>query len=149
MKMRAPKQKGFTIVELLIVIVVIAILAAISIVAYNGIQQRARDTKRASDIGQVKKMLELYKADVGAYPAVCSGGDNAGCNLSNVSTALVPKYTPSIPLDPRNPTTYYHYVKGTGNDSYAIYIQGYEARTPCKTGVNVDTGWWGASVPIC
>ena len=38
------KVKGFTLVELLIVIVVIAILAAISIVAYNGIQQRSRDS---------------------------------------------------------------------------------------------------------
>ena len=41
------KVKGFTLVELLIVIVVIAILAAISIVAYNGIQQRSRDSAAA------------------------------------------------------------------------------------------------------
>ena len=40
------KQTGFTIVELLIVIVVIGILAAITIVAFNGVQQRARDAQR-------------------------------------------------------------------------------------------------------
>ena len=41
------RRTGFTIVELLIVIVIIAILAAITIVAYNGLQQRARDSQRA------------------------------------------------------------------------------------------------------
>ena len=56
------KQDGFTIVELLIVIVVIAILAAISVVAYTGIQQRARDSKRANDIAQIKKALLAYDA---------------------------------------------------------------------------------------
>ena len=53
---------GFTIVELLIVIVVIAILAAISVVAYTGIQQRARDSKRTNDIAQIKKALLVYDA---------------------------------------------------------------------------------------
>ena len=51
---------GFTIVELLIVIVVIAILAAISMVAYTNIQGRARDSRRASDIAQIKKALLAY-----------------------------------------------------------------------------------------
>lgn len=46
MLMVSNRQKGFTIVELLIVIVVIALLATISIVAYNGVQGRARDSKR-------------------------------------------------------------------------------------------------------
>lgn len=61
-------RRGFTIVELLIVIVVIGILAAISIVAYNGIQTRAADTATKSDIGNAAKQLELAKAETGVYP---------------------------------------------------------------------------------
>lgn len=49
------RSSGFTLVELLIVIVVIAILAAISVVAYNGIQNRASDTTVQSDINSMAK----------------------------------------------------------------------------------------------
>ena len=64
------KQKGFTIVELLIVIVVIGILAAITIVAYNGVQNRANDTTIQSDLKNTAKKLELIKVDspTGTYP---------------------------------------------------------------------------------
>jgi prepilin-type N-terminal cleavage/methylation domain-containing protein len=62
------KQAGFTIVELLIVIVVIAILAAISIVAFNGAIQRANTSAIAAKEDQAKKKLEIYKVDNGAYP---------------------------------------------------------------------------------
>lgn len=61
-------QIGFTIVELLIVIVVIGILAAITIVAYNGIQSRARETSLRSDLTNIAKQIELFHAD-GDYPA--------------------------------------------------------------------------------
>lgn len=61
-------KKGFTIVELLIVIVVIAILAAISVVAYNGIQSRSKNSKTFSAVGQWVKAMELYKVDRGVYP---------------------------------------------------------------------------------
>lgn len=56
-------QQGFTIVELLIVIVVIAILAAITIVAYNGIQARAKTSSANQAATQVAKKAELYNAD--------------------------------------------------------------------------------------
>ncbi|MBC7868728.1 prepilin-type N-terminal cleavage/methylation domain-containing protein [Candidatus Saccharibacteria bacterium] len=62
------KQLGFTIVELLIVIVVIGILAAISIVAYTGIQTRAQAAAVTSALGQTNKKLALYLVDNGTYP---------------------------------------------------------------------------------
>lgn len=62
-------HSGFTIVELLIVIVVVGILAAITVVAYNGIQDRARQSAVMSDVRSSATQLELIKTDTGSYPA--------------------------------------------------------------------------------
>ncbi len=61
-------ENGFTIVELLIVIVVIAILAAITVVAYNGIQTRAENTKTIQAVSQYVKAIHSYAAIKGIYP---------------------------------------------------------------------------------
>ncbi|MEO8691372.1 MAG: prepilin-type N-terminal cleavage/methylation domain-containing protein, partial [Candidatus Saccharimonas sp.] len=60
---------GFTIVELLIVIVIIAILATITIVAYNGITNRAHESSLKSDLTNGSKLLEIAKTINGTYPA--------------------------------------------------------------------------------
>ena len=65
---RNTSLRGFTIVELLIVIVVIAILAAITIVSYNGIQSRATHSIVQSDIDNMIKSLEMSRIDHGHYP---------------------------------------------------------------------------------
>lgn len=62
------QQNGFTIVELLIVIVVIGILAAITIVAYSGIQNRAYDAAIRSDLAGLAKKLMIYRIDNTNYP---------------------------------------------------------------------------------
>ncbi len=64
------KQEGFTIVELLIVIVVIGILATLVIITFSGIQQRARDTQRQTDINGLQGHVEAYYADTGTYPTL-------------------------------------------------------------------------------
>lgn len=77
------KQTGFTIVELLIVIVVIGILAAITIVAYNGVQKKAQGSAASSALSQSAKKLALYQVDAGIYPTTLS---EAGVTTSgNVS----------------------------------------------------------------
>ena len=63
------RHTGFTIVELLIIIVIIGILAAISIVAYSGIQNKANDATVQQDLVNIAKKLELYRASHDQYPA--------------------------------------------------------------------------------
>lgn len=139
--------KGFTIVELLIVIVVIGILAALVLNSFTGAQAKARDSRRATDITAIKKAIELYKAENSVYPAVC-GADNSGCSASLLATPLTP-YTQNIPQDPQLPSRRYDYVRGPiANDSYALYVR-YEAKPACKTGNNVNAGWWGSGVAVC
>ena len=63
------KTRGFTIVELIIVIVVIAILATITIVAYNGVQERASEAALQSDLDSGMSHLATARFDDGRYPA--------------------------------------------------------------------------------
>lgn len=77
------KSRGFTIVELLIVIVIIAILAAITIVAYNGIQQRANDSHRMNDANAMIKALAQYYVQNGGFPATAPNPGNSTWELSS------------------------------------------------------------------
>ena len=79
------KMGGFTIVELLIVIVVIAILAAISIVAYNGIQDRANKSKIDSDISSLVKAVNLARIDRSQTFAQITGNGCTRCSCPYAS----------------------------------------------------------------
>lgn len=143
-------QRGFTIVELLIVIVVIAILAAISIVAYNGIQDRGRDSANLSQGKGLAKALEIYRIDNGDYP-ICGSVDGSSCNVSDLSSKLVPAYLSSIPKD-GDTTKPYSYV-GTNpvndDDKWAIRMYKRQIGGYCKIGSpNMLVGWY-ASAPDC
>ncbi|MNX84104.1 Type II secretion system protein G precursor [compost metagenome] len=88
-----PPQKqryGFTIVELLIVIVIIGILAAITIVAYNGIQDRAKSTALKSDLSNAGTQMELALADAGeaprAFPSDVKSSPDIGLSLAETGS---------------------------------------------------------------
>lgn len=69
------KQSGFTIVELLIVIVVIGILAALVVTTFSGIQRKARNTERETDVKAIHGQLEAYFAQNNSYPAMAELND--------------------------------------------------------------------------
>lgn len=125
-------RRGFTIVELLIVIVVIAILAAITIVAYNGIRDRAITASMQSELNQAAKKIESMKITNGteSYPATQT--------LAGVSAS------------PGSTMTYYY--NPTGNTYCIDIVQGNysfvahsSASTPAQGTCSIDTGliaWW-------
>ncbi|HEX6416163.1 MAG TPA: prepilin-type N-terminal cleavage/methylation domain-containing protein [Candidatus Saccharimonadales bacterium] len=93
---------GFTIVELLIVIVVIAILAAITVVAYNGIQNRANAASVSTSLKNIEKSLRAYSAEQGwsVWPrdnAVISGQNNPSIQLLITSLPGFNQYMQTAP----------------------------------------------------
>jgi prepilin-type N-terminal cleavage/methylation domain-containing protein len=83
---------GFTLVELMIVIVVIALLATIGIVSYNGVQSRARDTKRIDDVAHIGRGLQLWAGSDKSLSSFGggSGGQGFGWFENNYGGANIP-----------------------------------------------------------
>ena len=65
-------RPGFTLIELLVVISIIGLLSTIAMTSLNSARARARDTKRLSDINELKNALEIYYANHGSYPSTGS-----------------------------------------------------------------------------
>lgn len=111
-KQQKKKQSGFTLIEILVVIGIIAILAAVVLIAINPARQfaSANDSQRTSNVNAILNAIGQYAADnKGDLPAGLDNGtcpSATPCALANtdldICTALVPTYIPALPVDPDN-----------------------------------------------
>ncbi|MFC1625464.1 type II secretion system protein [Patescibacteria group bacterium] len=100
-------KKGFTLIEMLVVISIIGILIGISIFGVQGARESSRDAKRKSDIELIRSGIEIYKSDCGVYPATL--GDSLVGDGSGLSCPVTNSYINQIPSDPVAPERSYLY----------------------------------------
>lgn len=121
MKVRAARH-GFTIVELLIVVVVIAILATIVIVAYDGIQDRARQSAAVSSLASAQSKIKVYKvSNGGTLPA-----DMAALNITDTDSVSY-QYTRNDQFTPNT----YCLTATSGKYSFHVATDGLKTEGPC------------------
>lgn len=100
-------NKGFTFIELLVVVTIIGVLTTIGVVNFQSTNQRARDGKRQADLEQVRTALEIARSDSEAntYP-------------TDVDALVTGGYMPSLPTDPKNFS--YNYSPSADYRTYSL-----------------------------
>lgn len=111
-------KKGFTLIEVLVAVTIIAVLVSIGVVSYSSVNKRSRDAKRKGDVEQMRSALEMYRADNSYYPNTGSG---AWADASGLSTVLVSSYLPTIPSDPKSTQTYRYKATNLSGGNYYGY----------------------------
>jgi type II secretion system protein G len=148
-------KKGFTLVELLVVVSIIGLLSTIAIVSLNNSRQNARDAKRIADIQRMAVALEMYFDDNGYYPPSpcwfdCNGWAHSyHDSWATLQTALSP-YMNKLPVDPINsacapwggPTCHSYAYGNVGRDTYpATYDLAVLLETPSHPLSCEKKGW--------
>lgn len=137
------KNKGFSLIELMAVVVIIGILASIVVVNVAPIFQRAYLEKIRADITQVSKALELYRFNEMTYPSSDQGLNalmKPHDELKNPFLFPENGYISTLPLDPWGREYIYEYpaTKSSSYDLYTLGADGVEG----GTGENTDFGNW-------
>lgn len=146
-------MSGFTIVELLIVIVVIGILAAITIVSYNGIQQRAYNTQVISGVSSYQKLIQAYYLLYGSYPVNSKELSGEGIAMSCLGTGYKDQFCGRITgSDTYEDTVFNTEIKkvgsggaiassmlAPGNESFVGAVYGIDITDPEWTENKLDT----------
>lgn len=116
--MTIKNKQGFTLIEMLIVVAIIAILASIILVGLGPTQSLGRDARRVSDLHEVQNGLELYYSAKGQYP-IASGGAWTGTGSLSDQLTNAGLQINSVPNDP-TANTNYQYGTDTGGTTYIV-----------------------------
>jgi len=132
------KSQGFTLIEILVVITLLAILATIIVNSYVSTLKKGRDSRRKQDLEQVSRALELYYADNNVYPATLSW-DSPLVNSQVVPTKL---YMKRLPSDPANTDTleYLYETDGTYYRLFTCLENDQDANYQIYSGKNCGSG---------
>lgn len=117
-------KKGFTFIEILVVVTIIAILMAVGLISYSSVNKRSRDAKRKSDIEQIRTALEMYRADYGYYPDAASSSFFPIASDVSFKSALSP-YLSTIPQDPKDDVQFPYQIKMINASGSPVHYYGY------------------------
>jgi general secretion pathway protein G len=118
-----PRQSAFTLIELLLVMVILAILATVVVRKFGGIQERARDSKAKDDIANIKGALEQYKIDNATYPTTEQGLQALVTKPSEDLPEWKHAYIEKYPVDPWQHPYVYRQPGSNGKD-YDLFSDG-------------------------
>lgn len=143
-------KKGFTLIEMLIVIAIIGILASIVLVGLGPVQRQARDSRRVADLRSVQTLLELDMNKMGTYPAAASWA----ALETQLRTDGALSANGRLPVDPTNAAPYvYQYAQLGAGTGYAIgttlETAGTSLMANSATGVSIGTGACGTGLIYC
>ncbi len=135
-------NEGFTLIEVMVVVIILGILAAIIVPRLTGRTEQARVVKAKTDIRSIEAALELFRLDNGFYPSTEQGLEAL---VRKPTTGRIPRnwrkggYLKKVPLDPwGNP---YIYLSPGEHGEYDLYTLGADGEEGGE-GADADIGNW-------
>ena len=111
-------ERGFTLIELMIVMVIIGILATIVAGNFVQVKLRARDAQRKNDLAQMQRTMEAYYNDHGKYPSFLTADMTWGGPFVDSVSGVT--YMNQLPNDPQQPTTQFSLLVSTDGLKYHL-----------------------------
>jgi len=137
--MKKKQRRGFTLIEILIVVAIIAILASVVLVGLGPTQQQGRDARRLSDLREAQTALELYYNKNGVYPDASTWGPASTAGTMAFILVNGGIGVAQIPNDPSTGATYY-YQSSADDSSYVIGAKLESANNSVFTGYAPPSG---------
>lgn len=135
-----PRQRGFSLIEIMVVLVIMGVLAALIVPNLMDRPDQARATAARNDVGALMQALKLYRLDNGQYPSASQG---LRALVEKPTAAPVPNnwrpYLDRLPNDPWGKP--YHYLNPGTNGEIDVFSLGADGE-PGGEGSNADIGSW-------